>query len=53
MEAAGTGLREERQALYVFEENKSYTKRGIELLQQNVQKCGKMPGDGDELDELF
>jgi hypothetical protein len=27
--------------------------RETELLQQYMLKCGKMPGGGDELDELF
>ncbi len=30
-----------------------YTKRETELLQQYMQKHGKMPGGGDESDELF
>jgi len=38
---------------FVFEEDKMYTKRETELLQQYMQKHGKMPGGGDELDELF
>ena len=38
---------------FVFEEDKMYTKRETELLQQYMQKHGRMPGDGDELDELF
>jgi len=38
---------------FVFEEDKMYTKRETELLQQYMQKYGKMPGGGDELDELF
>jgi len=38
---------------FVFEEDKMYTKRETELLQQYIQKQGKMPGGGDELDELF
>jgi hypothetical protein len=30
-----------------------YTKKESELLQQHIQKTGKMPGGGDEEDELF
>ena len=40
---------------FEYEENKMYSKRESELLQQYLQKYGKMPGgDGaDELDDLF
>jgi formate dehydrogenase beta subunit len=36
-----------------FEQDKMYTKKESELLQQHIQKTGKMPGGGDEEDELF
>ena len=38
---------------FIFEEDKMYTKRETELLQLYMQQHGKMPGGGDELDELF
>jgi len=36
-----------------FEEDKMYTKKESELLQQYLQQHGKMPGGGEEEDELF
>jgi hypothetical protein len=36
-----------------FEEDKMYTKKESELLQQHIQQTGKMPGGKDEEDELF
>ena len=36
-----------------FEEDKMYTKKESELLQQYMARHGKMPGGGDEEDELF
>lgn len=36
-----------------YEEDRMYTKRESELLQQYIQQQGKMPGGGDEEDELF
>ncbi|MEK7449003.1 MAG: FAD-dependent oxidoreductase [Planctomycetota bacterium] len=39
---------------FEYEEDKMYTKRESELLQQFLQKHGRLPGGGaDELDELF
>jgi len=38
---------------FAIEEDKMCTKRETELLQQYMQKYGKMPGGGDELDELL
>jgi formate dehydrogenase beta subunit len=37
---------------FSFEEDKMYTKKESELLQQHIQQTGKMPGGGEE-DELF
>jgi formate dehydrogenase beta subunit len=36
-----------------FEEDKMYTKRESELLQQHLQKHGKLPELNDELEDLF
>ena len=36
-----------------FEQDKMYTKKESELLQQYMQQHGKMPGGGEEEDELF
>jgi NADPH-dependent glutamate synthase beta subunit-like oxidoreductase len=36
-----------------FEEDRMYTKKESELLQQYMAQHGKMPGGGDEEDELF
>jgi len=39
---------------FKFEEDRMYSQRESELLQQHLQKYGEMPGGGeDELDELF
>ena len=41
---------------FLFEEDRMYTKRESELIQQYLQKHGKLPGDGsggDDLDDLF
>jgi ferredoxin len=39
---------------FKFEEDKKYSQRESELLQQHLQKYGEMPGGGeDELDDLF
>jgi hypothetical protein len=39
---------------FEFEEDKMYSKRESELLQQHLQKYGEMPGGGDDdLDDLF
>ncbi|MCJ7833266.1 MAG: BzdV protein, partial [Deltaproteobacteria bacterium] len=40
---------------FEFKEDKMYSKRESELLQQYLQKYGKMPisGGADELDDLF
>lgn len=41
-------------AFFHWEEDKMFTKRESELLQQYLQQHGKMPGGGaDELDDLF
>ena len=41
---------------FLWEEDRMYTKRESELIQQHLQKYGELPGsglDGDDLDELF
>jgi NADPH-dependent glutamate synthase beta subunit-like oxidoreductase len=38
---------------FTFEEDKMYTKRESELIQQFLQKKGSMPKFNDELDDLF
>ncbi len=44
----------ERAAWFEFEEDKMYSQRESELIQQYLQKHGEMPGGGDdELDDLF
>jgi NADPH-dependent glutamate synthase beta subunit-like oxidoreductase len=47
-------LYEGKEASYfIYEEEPMYTKRESELLQQYLQKHGKMPDAGDDLDDLF
>ena len=44
----------EKARYFEYEEDKMYTKRESELIQQFLQKHGRMPGGGsDELDDLF
>ncbi len=44
----------EKAAWFEFEEDKMYSQRESELIQQYLQKHGQMPGGGDdELDDLF
>jgi hypothetical protein len=44
----------EKLAWFEYEEDKFYSKRESELIQQYLQVHGKMPGGGeDELDDLF
>ncbi len=44
----------ENAAWFEFEEDKMYSKRESELIQQYVQEHGEMPGGGDsDLDDLF
>ncbi|KPK24255.1 MAG: hypothetical protein AMK69_16410 [Nitrospira bacterium SG8_3] len=44
----------EKTAWFEFEEDKMYSQRESELIQQYLQKHGEMPGGGDdELDDLF
>jgi NADPH-dependent glutamate synthase beta subunit-like oxidoreductase len=46
---AGAGAR-----FFLWEEDRMYTKRESELIQQHLQRYGELPGGGaDELDELF
>lgn len=45
---------DERAVWFEYEEDKMYSQRESELIQQYLQKHGKMPGAGDdELDDLF
>ena len=45
---------ESKAKFFKFEEDQMYSQRENELLQQYMQKHGKMPGGGDdELDDLF
>jgi len=47
-------LAEETSAkFFEFEEDKMFSKRESELLQQYLQKYGEMPGGGDDDDDLF
>jgi len=43
----------EKAAWFEFEQDKMYSQRESELLQQYLQQHGKMPGGEDELDDLF
>ncbi|MBW1896874.1 MAG: hypothetical protein JRI47_07430, partial [Deltaproteobacteria bacterium] len=44
----------ERAAFFDFEEDKMYSKRESELIQQYLQEHGEMPGGGDDdLNDLF
>ncbi len=44
----------ENTAWFDFEENKMYSQRESELIQQYLQEHGEMPGGGDDdLDDLF
>jgi len=54
-EALGEQLESNQKARYfVFEEDRMYTQRESELIQQYLQKYGKLPEGGeDELDDLF
>jgi formate dehydrogenase (NADP+) beta subunit len=39
---------------FVWEQERMFTRRESELIQEHVQQYGKLPGGGmDELDELF
>ena len=39
---------------FMWEEDRMYTKRESELIQQHLTQYGELPGDGDdELDDLF
>ncbi|MBI4676346.1 MAG: FAD-dependent oxidoreductase [Elusimicrobia bacterium] len=54
LQALGAELEKDGARYFCFEEDPMYTKRESELLQQHLQKHGKMPGTGEEdLDELF
>ena len=43
----------EKAKYFAYEEDKMFTKRESELLQQHLQKHGKLPEMNDELDDLF
>lgn len=43
----------EKADYFIYEADSMFTKRESELLQQYLQKHGKMPDSGDELDDLF
>jgi hypothetical protein len=38
---------------FAYEEDKMFTKRESELIQEYLQKHGRMPKYNDELDDLF
>jgi NADPH-dependent glutamate synthase beta subunit-like oxidoreductase/Pyruvate/2-oxoacid:ferredoxin oxidoreductase delta subunit len=38
---------------FLFEEDRMYTKRESELIQQHLKQYGALPGGDDELDDLF
>lgn len=47
-------LKTRKQAAYfIFEENKMYTQRETELLQQFLQRYGKLPEGNDEVGDLY
>jgi hypothetical protein len=43
----------EKASYFIYEADPMFTKRESELLQQYLQKHGKMPDSGDDLDDLF
>ena len=43
----------EKASYFIYEANPMFTKRESELLQQYLQKHGKLPDSGDDLDDLF
>ncbi len=43
----------EKANYFIYEADPMFTKRESELLQQYLQKHGKMPDSGDDLDDLF
>jgi formate dehydrogenase beta subunit len=43
----------ENAAYFIFEADPMFTKRESELLQQYLQKHGKLPDSGDDLDDLY
>jgi len=44
---------DEKAAYFIYEADPMFTKRESELLQQYLQKHGKLPDSGDDLDDLF
>ena len=43
----------EKANYFIYEADPMFTKRESELLQQYLQKHGKLPDSGDDLDDLF
>ena len=43
----------EKGAWFEYEEDKMYSKRESELIQQYIQAYGEMPGSGEDMDDLF
>ena len=43
----------EKAAYFIYEADPMFTKRESELLQQFLQKYGRLPDTGDELDDLY
>ncbi len=43
----------EKASYFIYEADPMFTKRESELLQQYLQKHGKLPDSGDDLDDLF
>jgi len=43
----------EKAEYFIYEADPMFTKRESELLQQYLQKHGKMPDSDDDLDDLF
>jgi len=46
-------LNDEKAKYFTFESDPMFTKRESELMQQYLQKYGKLPDAGDDLDDLF
>jgi hypothetical protein len=51
--ALGAELEKGKARFFHYEEDRMYTKKESELLQQYMAQHGKMPGGGDDEDELF
>ena len=44
---------DEKANYFIYESDPMFTKRESELLQQYLQRHGKLPDAGDDLDDLF